>query len=413
MVEIAPLRGLIYNSKKIGDLSRVVSPPYDVVTEERREDLISFSRINIVNLILPQGSGDQKYVSAARTLGAWTSDGILVHDDSVCLYGLEIIFNAGGSEKRLSGFIGLLKIEEYSSGNVLRHEKTLSGPKMDRYRLLEECRVNFGLIYTIYRPDGNIRRTLEDYQKKQPFISIRPCYNRDFRFSVWRISGQRDIELIRSAMIDRSILIADGHHRYETSLIYRNKHSKGPDCRPEDYVLTLFMDSGQDELKIYPTHRQLSFKRGIDIEGITKVLSNKYDIKPLNIKSSSGAEELLQDFKTSNIKGYIFYSGQGFHRIIPRPGSPVLDTGKPDVFLLHEDILRSLDREYKLKTISFDHKGQHIKDNIDKGKYDLGVFLNPPTINDMERICYSGGLMPQKSTYFWPKPATGLVMYRL
>jgi uncharacterized protein (DUF1015 family) len=261
MVEISPLKGLVYNKEKTGDISKLVSPPYDVVSPKKRKDLLSFSPENIINLILPQGDGDTKYQNASRILAEWINNKILIQDECNCYYGLRINFKTAQEEKSLSGFIGLTRIEDYKSGGVLRHEKTLSGPKEDRFKLLESCRTNFGLIYTIYKRSITVKDILEHNLAREPDISITPRYDSSLSFDLWKISDMDAVKKVTEAMKERQILIADGHHRYETSLMYRNKFSNSSTPGPKDYVLMLFMDSSQEELKIYPTYRSLSFKK--------------------------------------------------------------------------------------------------------------------------------------------------------
>ena len=168
----------------------------------------------------------------------------------------------------------------------------------------------------------------------------------------------------------------------------------------------------QDELKIYPTHRSLTFAGPFDIDQYFSCIRDKYYILPVSIKSAPDATVMLQDFRRKNKKGFIFYLKKVAYSLTLKPSHPDQSTDKPDVFILHDEVLKDLDGIFGIKDISFDHNGDQIIKGTDNGDYDMGIFLNPPTILDMERVCYSGGLMPQKSTYFWPKPCTGLIMYR-
>ncbi len=416
MVDTAPFRGLLYNRERAGDISGLVSPPYDVISEKKRIELLSCSPYNIVNLILPEGEGNKKYQAASSMLEEWLEEEILIYDDNPCFYGLRINFRMADKIKSLSGFIGLTRIEDYESGKVLRHEKTLSAPKEDRYRLLESCSTNFGLIYTIYRDESQVvSGILNKNFRQEPFISTSPCYSSDLGFDLWKISDAKDIDDIRSAMLERSILIADGHHRYETSLMYSNRHSvKGGPAGPSDYVLTLFMESSQEELKIYPTHRRLSFKMQIDLEKAESLFSGEYIVRTVDIRNSSAIISMLKEFKNDGSVGFVLYAGQkGAISLLRKSPSKYQDLQSPDVYILHGELIDKLDHVFGLKDITFDHDGGQVKEDVDNGKYDLGIFLNPPTVKDMEDICYSGGLMPQKSTFFQPKPCTGLVMYRI
>lgn len=409
MVDISPFRGLIYNEEKIKNISDVVSPPYDVISEDIRNKILC-NHENIVNLILPSGNNNEKYTNARDLLEEWVDKKILIQDGQQCYYILETNFDLNGEKKKMLGFIGLTKIEPYSSRKVLRHEKTLSAPKKDRYCLLQACRTNFGLIYTIYRDNKReIDSIMRSYLQQKPFMDVCPCYDSSLSFKIWKISDKRDIDMITGFMKTKSILIADGHHRYETSLMYKNKSSKEPG--PEDYVLTLFMESGQENIKIYPTYRSINLNDFDDITNYFDIANKKYTIRPLNISNASDIKTVLDDFRKENTVGFIFYHKNGVHSLVLN-NQDTADKPEMDIYILHNDILKELDKLYGIKDILFSHDEDIIINNVKEGISDLGIFLNPPAIDEMEEICYSGGLMPQKSTFFWPKPCTGLVMYK-
>lgn len=412
MVDISPLRGLIYNEEKFQDISDKVSPPYDVISENDRNNFLS-GHENISNLILPHGDGDQKYKNASGLLKEWMDKKILVQDNQESYYILKIDFELNGRKKNIAGFIGLTRVEPYASGKVLRHEKTLSGPKKDRYSLLQACRTNFGLIYTIYRDDKKeIDSIIRPYLQDKPFRDFSPDYDSALSFKAWKISDKKNIDMITELMKNRSILIADGHHRYETSLMYKNEtniNSNG--SGPQDYVLTLFMESGQEDIKIYPTYRSVKFNDFSDISKYFDLAKNKYTIKPVNTNTSESIKTALDRFRTDNTIGFIFYLKDSIYSIALN-SRPSDNKSKMDIYILHNDILKELDRLYNIANISFSHDGSSIISDVKKDISDIGIFLNPPTVKEMEDICNSGGLMPQKSTFFWPKPCTGLVMYK-
>lgn len=412
MVDITPLRGLIYSEEMFQDISDKVSPPYDVISEDARNNILG-NRENISNLILPSGNNYEKYVNARNLLKEWMDKKILIQDDRQCYYILRIDFELNREKKKILGLVGLTRIEPYSSGKVLRHEKTLSAPKKDRYSLLQACRTNFGLIYTIYRDnEKNIDSIMQSYMQKKPFRDFSPCYDKSISFKAWKISDKKDIDMITGLMKTKPILIADGHHRYETSLMYMDetkKSSKEPG--PQDFVLTLFMESGQKDIKIYPTYRSINFRDFSDIGKYFAIAKDKYTVRQIDIKNNADIKSALSNFRKDNSNGFIFYLKDEVYSLTLNSCN---SSSKPelDIYILHDDILKELDRLYNIKNISFDHNEDSIMDDVKEAVSDLGIFLNPPTINEMEEICYSGGLMPQKSTFFWPKPCTGLIMYK-
>jgi uncharacterized protein (DUF1015 family) len=417
MVDIVPFHGLIYNKEKFRDLSGIVSPPYDVISVNESKKILDFHPKNIVNIILPRGENAKKYENARKILGDWLNKKILITDKTRCYYLFQIGFNVDGENKNIMGFIGLTKIEPYGSGKILRHEKTLSGPKKDRLLLLRKCRANFGLIYTTYRDyNKKVSKILNLYLNQKPFFDINPLYDKNLSFRLWKICNGKDIESITDFMKDRSVLIADGHHRYDTSLIYKNEfknNSQNPG--PEDYVLTLFMDSMQEEMKICPTFRSIRFKNFTGIKNLFETLEKEYIIDAVNINNISDIRMILDKFKRENITGFIFYLKNNSYSLASKNKKPLFDTDykvQPDINILHDVIIKRLDRFYNIKDIYFDHNETNIIKSVQLKNYDIGIFLNPPTIREIEEVCYSGGIMPQKSTFFWPKPCTGLVMYK-
>ena len=424
MVDISPFRGLLYNKEKIKDYSKVISPPYDVISDDLRKKLQDCNPYNIVNLIIPGGNGPEKYSSSRDLLEKWIKDKALRFDNKDCYYLFEIGFFHNNIKKKMLGFIGLTRIEPYSSHKVLRHEKTLPEPKEDRYQLLKNCRTNFGLIYTLYQdPNGQINRILQAYNQKKPFIDIHPCYDRDLNFKLWKISDKRDTDKITGFMKDISILIADGHHRYETSLIYRDEHANSSKKNtageiPEDFTLTLFMESSQKDINICPTYRLIKFKKFNGIKEFLEKAADDFEIESVNIDKPDDITRKLKSFRDNSIKGFLFYTKDGnFYQLTFRKSISSSDTNNDpghalDINILHHNILKKLDNIYTIEDISFTHKASRVFDDVRDSKSDLGIFLNAPTIKEMEEICSSGKLMPQKSTFFWPKPCSGLVIYK-
>ena len=427
MVDISPFKGLIFNKDKVVNLSTAISPPYDVVSEDLKKDLLISNKYNIVNLILPEGDDKYKYQNVKILLNEWIDDGVLEFDENESYYMIEIGFSTAGKARRITGFIGLTKIEPYSHNKVLRHEKTMSKIKKDRYERLKASRTNFGLIYTIYRDrQKQVPEILESYKASKPFADIIPDYDNSISLKLWKITDKKDISNITEAMNDKKILIADGHHRYETSLMHKDrsavssKSSTSPSTRssPEEYVLTLLVESSQEDIKIYPTYRSIKFKHFSDIEIFLQKSSNCFEISAISIKCEDDITGFLDQLGSKSLNGFVFYAGgDRFYRFIAKkPESRSKDCGFSgkilDVNILHHILISQLEDLYGKSEIKFNHDFDSILDSVRKGKSDIGIFLNPPTIDEMEDICNSGKLMPQKSTFFWPKPSTGLVMYK-
>ncbi len=429
MVDILPFNGLIYNKKAVSDISSAISPPYDIISSEKREALLASNPYNIVNLILPQDSnGKNKYALAKNILQDWTGKNILKTDDEKCFYIIEEDFYIKGQKKRITGFIGLTKIEPYHTKKIIRHEKTLPKPKQDRLNLLRSCRTNFGLVYTLYSdPQKKISGILSTETGKKPFIDITAGYDKTLKFKLWRLSSADTVEKIIDLMKEKTLLIADGHHRYETSLMYKNEtilnNSADESCfMPENYVLTLYVDSGQEDISIFPTYRIVKFKAYPGSKKILQTISNYFHIENLGTESNNFINKKLQNSSSKGEKSFLVYFKEkesyfltlksGVTNIPPYNKKVDYEYENLDVSILHKFLLNKLEPGYGIEKIKYSHSIEEVKENIDNNNFDMGVILNSVTLKELEKISSAGRLMPQKSTFFYPKPCTGLVMYK-
>ncbi|MCL5770992.1 MAG: DUF1015 domain-containing protein [Actinobacteria bacterium] len=480
MVEIIPFKALRFNTLKNEEISNLVSPPYDIISPTQKENLKTFSENNIIRLILPEDNDNiNKYESAKNILTSWIDNNILTIENEEALYIFEEGFLDNGEWKNFTAFIGLTKIEEYESSKILRHEYTLSKPKEDRLNLLKATNTNFGLIYTLYNDQNRkVQKILNKYKLEKPFYDFIPKYSHELRFKVWKIINITDINEIIQLMKDKNLLIADGHHRYETSRLFKHeiKAKREKDKNnfkktfikstqsyifPEDYVLTMYVNFNQENIKILPTHRLIKFEKNINLENIKKGLSNFFNIdnycdlfndklnnelfnyKDKNSLKNFDLTERIKDKIILNIstfmkkskedskKCFCFYSkGPDYSKdpdiffctlkkeincIYTNLNENELEFEKLDVRILHKLIIENYLDKYKIKNIDYTHSLSDIVDKISikTGEYDLGIILNAPEIKDVESLSLKGKVMPQKSTYFYPKPCSGLIMYKI
>jgi uncharacterized protein (DUF1015 family) len=437
MVEIKPFAGLQFNIKKVSDISEVIAPPYDVISPQLKETLKSFSPFNIVNLTLPEdSSSSDRYMGAKNILQKWIDDNILVFEEKNCFYLLEEQFTENGVLKSFTGFIGLLKVEEYGKGKVLRHEKTLSKPKEDRLKLLTACRTNFEFIYTVYNDSGSsLLELIENIKKEDEPISADALYDKTLKFKLWKISDEGIINEIVDKMKAKTLLIADGHHRYETSRLYREesvkqKSSAPVDTKkniPEDYVLSLFVSTGQKDIAIHPTHRLIRFNEEFKPEELKEKIEKYFDIDTLPAsedeinKKMSAAKDSKQKsicicFK--NRQCYFAVLKKDLEVIYKESGILTGDFNSMfeylDVNILHKLLLAILLKDYTVQDIKFVHTTGEVFENLfDAAEtYHTGFILNAPDIDTVEKLSLEEMIMPQKSTYFYPKPCSGLVLYK-
>jgi uncharacterized protein (DUF1015 family) len=368
MVDILPFNGLFYNQERITDISNTISPPYDVISPELKDKLKKSNTYNIVNLILPDEENNKdKYTIAKDTLENWLKNDILKQDREECFYILEEGFIDENKQKSILGLVGLTKIEPYNKGTILRHEKTLLKPKQDRLSLLKNCRTNFGLIYTLYNDASkDIYNILEKELRRKPFVNIIAGYNSSLKFKLWKINNKKTIDNIIKLMKEKTLLIADGHHRYETSRIFKEEvhgKDKSKDCIPEDYILTLYISSNQKNISIHPTHRIIKFKNHPGLKKILEKINDSFYIESLNTPSCNLIKKKMLNSKLKNKKSFCFYFNKkdvyfltlksNIKDLYPETINLDLEYENLDVNILHKLLLDKLLAEYDIKNIQF------------------------------------------------------------
>jgi len=448
MVNILPFRGLRFNQLKIKDISKVIAPPYDIISPQQKQVLAQSDPFNIVNLTLPEGNGNRnKYENAKHLLSEWINSGILEFDSSPCLYIFEESFMEEGMQKSFTGLIGLLKVEEYGKGKVLRHEKTLAKPKEDRLSLLRATRTNFEFIYTIYNDRENkIGSIIENRKKQSPIIEADANYDESLSFKFWQIKDSDAIANIAGLMDKKTLLIADGHHRYETSRLYREEYlndnqdiNKTNGSRPSagsaggniphDYILSLFVSTNQKDISIHPTHRVVKFKKQLNIDDFLERLQKHFTLEKIGNKSSN-IEHFMQDASLQGKKCFCFCpdgsscyfavlksSIENAYRQAGAIEEPFDEEFEMlDVNILHKFVLSVIISDNPAEEISFLHTIDEVLEMLgyegQDSSYCAGFILNAPEISTVENLSLREKIMPQKSTYFYPKPCSGLVLYK-
>lgn len=442
MAEILPFRGTRYNPQLIGDLSQVIAPPYDVINKEMQESLYARHPNNVVRLILTKDEGDDnfrdKYTRAANYLQTWRREGILIDDHQPSIYLYEQEFQLpGGQKKKRRGFFALVKLVDYSEGGIRAHEHTFAGPKADRFKLLQATQANLSPIFLIYNdPTQEVTALVnEKMAETKPWATVRDEDGVVHR--LW-VVGKRDfITKLREGMAPKSLFIADGHHRYETSLAYRDMMREETGLRsgnqPFDYVMVYLTPAEQDGLVILPTHRALarSLMAEIDLkEAMAElhqtfcVTSEKVDLAKPQKEAQKIAEKLAElgkqrtAFAMLEATGKLHYlrlkSGVSPDDLIDDEELPSL-VKRLDVSILHHYIINRVfigNPEFELE----EDECFYVRDisalfeMLRTKKAGLAFVLNPTPMEQVLEIVAAGIKMPHKSTYFHPKLADGLVM---
>ncbi len=408
MAEIIPFRGLLYDTNRVR-IEDVVAPPYDIISPEYREALYMQSPFNVVRVDFGKDEPDDtqtnnKYTRARDFLDGWIRDGVVVRSGHPSFYVYEIRYSIEETQKRLLGFLCLVKIEEFGKGSVYPHECTHAKPKQDRLNLMRSCHANTSPIFALYKSSGRrIAEVLSAVTRTDPYISATDISGDVHR--LWQIDHRDSIEAIMGEMRDKAIFIADGHHRYETAFeFYRENSSQSTPAGspPFGHVLMFLADMRDEGLTILPTHRLLrtippemdsilsrSFK--------TQAVSDDFDIR----KTLSGKPRSFGFFRRGSPTWQILSYDENVACDICD------DLRQTDVIILHELILKKI---ADTAEIGYEMDVGRALDNVRSGAYRAAFFLNPTRVEDVERAALSSFRMPPKSTYFYPKLLTGLVM---
>lgn len=425
MAQVKGFKGLRFNTDKSGSISTVVCPPYDIISEQQRLSYIEENEYNIIRLELPKG--DNPYEQAAKTLEVWENEGILVREKEDAVYIYEEEFYSYGKKYSVKGCIVKVKIEEFDKGVILPHEFTLSKAKEDRFNLMKATNCNFSQIYALYSDAENKTTSrLDKLSKNKADIELTDGDGVIHR--MWVITDADEVKAICSDFDDRKLYIADGHHRYETALNYRNYCrsngiSKNGDAA--DYQMMMLVNMEHPGLVVYPTHRIVRDLEHFDENEVINACSEFFDITYHNDLGTM--EKTLSDLYAKDKKAFGMYCGKGVWALLVLKSLEPMKKLLPnvssasqglDVSVLHTLILEKLmgiDAENMAKQINLTYVKQFddaIK-AVDNNKANCAFILNPTKVSEICEVSSAGEKMPQKSTYFYPKLITGLVMNKL
>lgn len=425
MAEIKGYKGLRFNCEKAGKIEELVCPPYDIISDQQREEYIKTNPHNIIRLELPKG--DDKYNKAAEILKDWLENGILIKEDKPAIYIYEEEFTAYGERKAIKGIICRVKLEEFSKGIILPHEFTLSKAKEDRLNLMKATNCNFSQIYSLYMDGGkNTLGKIDSLSKSEPDIQLQDNDNVTHR--MWIIKDEKAIADICSDFADRKLYIADGHHRYETALNYRNYlreqglAKEGDAC---DYQMMMLVDMEHPGLVVFPTHRLVRNLDSFNTERVIDGCKEYFDVTEHS--DINTIESTLMELYNQGKKAYAFYCGGSSYKLLVLKDINIIKkllpnastaTQQLDVTILHTLILEKIfgiDAENMAKQINLTYTKifDEAISSVQQGESQCAFILNPTRVSEIREVASNGEKMPQKSTYFYPKMITGLVMNQL
>lgn len=438
MAEIIPFRGVLYNAAKVGDMSRVMAPPYDVISPEKQDDLYSRHKNNIVRLDLgktdPSDTDtDNRYTRAASEMRKWLSEGLLARDERPAVYYYTQTYNLkDGTKQTRRGFIALTRLVDFGKG-VHPHEKTLSGPKADRLKLMLASNANFSCIFSLYsEPKPGINTLLERAAKNySPTIDVKDDDGIENR--VWRIDDPALIKAVADGMLDKTLFIADGHHRYETALNYRNmmreKTGKFTGDEPCNYVMMYFSNMDDEGMTIWPTHRVVHSLKDFSEDAFLAECGKYFDVLEFPYDSSTEnvtRKKFLERLEVAQKSTFgLHIRRRNIYYILAIKSASTMDGvfGKtiPDVFKdLDVTVLHSLvfarilgitqEAQEKQQNLIYIKSSEEALNAMKDDNNQLVFLLNPTKIEQVKAVAEAGFVMPQKSTYFYPKLLTGLTI---
>jgi uncharacterized protein (DUF1015 family) len=411
MAEVRPLHALRYNLGAVGSLGAVVAPPYDVIDADTRRELLARSPFNAVEIDLPEapGGGDP-YEHAAETLEAWTLEGVLTADREPAIWALAQEYTApDGTRRTRHGLLARVRIEEYGPGRIRPHERTQPGPKQDRLRLTEATRHNLSPIFSLY--PGDAWSAVEPALTGDPWGEATDDDGTVNR--VWRVGEPAIHEAVASALADAELLIADGHHRYETARTYGE--AIGGDG-PHNYTLMCLVSLEDPGLTVFPTHRLLT---GLD--------SGRRDVLAAGLRDLFEVEEIPLDRLDPTgedgigVFGHADSQERGFRlRLRDTAALDAALEGRPESYrrldavileaLVLDRVLGMTEDDVAAKRgIAYAKSAAEARSVIEAGDADAAFLLRPTPVAQVREVAAAGETMPPKSTYFFPKVPTGIV----
>ncbi len=435
MVEIAPFKALMYNKDKIQTLDDVMSPPYDIISEEMQQELYEKHPYNYVKIILGKQFPDDnetnnRYTRAQQYFLKWQHDAILIKNNTPAIFPYKISYNVQGRSKTMNGFFVLLRLDPTYT-TVRAHEKTLAKPKADRLNLMRACDAHFEPIELLYKDKRDtIRKIIDDcIHKNKPVINVHGYDG--FHHKLWQIDNEEVIAKIVEKLKKEPLYIADGHHRYQTAINYAMEQQEktkntSPDA-PFNYQMVVLVNMYDEGLSILPTHRLLKLP-GFNIQHMIKKCEPYFSIQEYTVENNADPTDvgncIMKQIETAQGHKFALYHKKKYY-ILTLKTESIMDTlasdhsktwRRLDVSILHKVILEhvmGITEKNIEDHVKYTRSNSEAVRFVDEGKYDLSFLINATKIEELQAVADAGEHMPQKSTYFLPKMLSGLVLYSI
>lgn len=440
MPQVRPFRGVLYNPEKVPDLKEVITPPYDVISAVEQEAYHERHPQNMIRLVLGRiypgdAEYDNRYTRAAASFRKWLEAGILKQDQEPAFYVTEIDFELDGPIRTRFGFIVRVRLESFENGGILPHEKTFSTVKADRMRLMEQCQANFSPIFSLFPDPDNciVERLRGAIRKAAPDMAFTDL--KGYHHRLWRVTSQQVHEEVEKKLAGRRLYIADGHHRYETALSYRNRFmARRPELGPDaacNYVMMSLSSMEDAGLAIRPVHRVICGVEEKAVETFVDTAGRYFEIETLGFDGAERSKvektflERVKSGAHQQVIGAALHKSKAFYVLqLKEAAKDALSQATPaplkklDVTvatqLILQDILglgsAALDDESRILYVS---RADDALKAIHEAQCPIALILNPAKLRQIQEVSEAGLMMPRKSTYFYPKVMTGLVINKM
>ncbi len=430
MPEIQAFRGLRYDLGHVGSLSDVIAPPYDVINPALQEELYKRHPANVVRLILNRdepgdGEANNRYTRAAQFLRNWRSEGVLFAEPHPAIYVYHQTFTSGGQTFTRRGFMARTRLERFGEGKIYPHEETMSGPKQDRLLLTKACRANLSQIFGLFPdPDSQVQDLLE--KATAGVAALEATDHLGVVHHMWPVTDVATISAVTGLMTGKPMFIADGHHRYETACNYRDElvTTGGPieSHDPANFVLMMCVGMSDEGLLVLPTHRLFRGPEGLTAEKLAAALGENFKLTAAG-SGKERAQQVWEEIETAGDQGTLGLYTQADDRwtlaTITSAGKQQLaalaQEHTPDwqglgVSILHRLVAENLLDGGAWPKPRYVHRVEEVVEGLGSGEFPLAALVMPATVGDIQTISQHHERMPAKSTYFYPKLLSGLVI---
>ena len=435
MATVIPFRAVHYNGTCATNLDKLITPPYDVISRRQQDAFYRSHPRNMIRLVLGKEypddhEGSNRYSRAAFTLKSWLDAGIMLRRDKpvMTVYQMEFDLPDGG-RRLIDGIIALVKVDEYGKGKVLPHEKTYKGPKQEQLNLLRSCRAHFTPIHALF-PDADqeIVKIYERFIRRTPELQARDADGAIHR--TWSFEDEEAVKAIQTILDAKSLFIADGHHRYETSLAYREEVLASGNSVPSkghEYVMMYLTAMSHPGLTILPAHRMVKGLADFQVEGVLAKIDPYFHVKKYDYTDKESAVEIFAE----QVTPYAQVGGM-FAMVVAKENAiwtlrlksldavdSLIDETMPpalrdfDVTLLREVIMGhglGLDRSNHEGMIEYSPSVAEAVERVNNGQVQVAFLLNPTRVEQVQTAAELGHKLPHKSTYFFPKTVSGLIL---